>query len=718
MAAPLNTFAENWYRLADQRIYLRQGVTVRRQNFRGQRWIVLENPFRNQFFRLRPEAYEFVGRLRPDRTVEEVWRECLEKAPDAAPGQEAVIQLLAQLYLADLLQYDVASDTARLFERYEKSRQRETRARWLNVMFMRFPLLDPDLFLQRTMPIARKLIGPFGLLLWLIVVGAGIKTAVEHWPQLQSQSEGVLAPANLPLLYLGMILVKTLHEFGHAYFCRRFGGEVHVMGIMFMIFMPMPYVDATSSWGFRQRWKRALVGAAGMIVELFVAAIAAFVWARTAPGAIHSVAYNIMFVASVSTIVFNINPLLRYDGYYILSDLLEIPNLYQRALAQLRHLAERYLFGIGRSESPAHSRSEAILLAVFGVLSGCYRVFVFSRILIFVADQFLIIGLLMAVACAVSWVFVPTSKFINYLSTNQLLERHRARAVAVSAGLAVAILFFLNFIPFPNHFRAPGVIESREWKTIVSETRGQIVEVLTKPGSKVHRGDPLVRLQNHELELELVTARAALTEVETRVRKAMQDATPDLKPLRSRLDSTTKRVHRLETDLAHLTITAPQDGLWVAPILKDQIGRQVDRGAELGLVLDGEHYEFTATVVQEDADAIFSAQVPGGTVRLRGQSENLLHINKIRVVQAEQQRLPSAALGWGAGGEIPTAQGDPQGVKALEPFFSVRAEFSDGAGAALLHGRAGKVRFDLDSEPLLQRWIRRLRQLLQKRYQL
>ena len=119
---------------------------------------------------------------------------------------------------------------------------------------------------------------------------------------------------SMPLLYLSLIFVKTLHEFGHAYFCRKWGGEVHIMGVMLMIFTPVPYVDATSSWGFRSHARRALVGAAGMIVEVFLAAIAAFIWASTAPGVIHSVAYNIMFVASVSTLIFNLNPLLRFDG--------------------------------------------------------------------------------------------------------------------------------------------------------------------------------------------------------------------------------------------------------------------------------------------------------------------------------------------------------------------------------------------------------------------
>src|SRR2546426_6131767 len=143
------TFSESWYRIANQRICLRPGVRTRKHNYRGERWIVLENPFSNQFFRMRPAAYEFIARLRPDRTVQQAWQECLDRFPDEAPGQEAVIQLLSQLYFANLLQYDSATDSAQLFERFKKRRQRELTARFLNLMFMRFPLLDPDVFVVR-----------------------------------------------------------------------------------------------------------------------------------------------------------------------------------------------------------------------------------------------------------------------------------------------------------------------------------------------------------------------------------------------------------------------------------------------------------------------------------------------------------------------------------------------------------------------------------------
>ena len=385
-------FHESWYRIANQRVSLSAGVRVRRQLFRGSRWYVLSDAFTGQFFRLRPAAWSFVARLSPRRTVEEVWREEMGRDPDNAPGQEDVIQLLAQLYHANLLRYELPADSEKLFDRYKERRQKVTRTTLLNVMFMRFPLLDPDSFLKRLLPFVRVLMGPVGIILWIAVVAWGIAAAVGNASALGSQTQGVLSPANLPLLYAGLVLIKTMHEFGHAFAVRRFGGEVHVMGIMLLIFSPLPYVDATAAWGFRSKAQRILVGGAGMIVEVFVAACAAVVWANTGPGVLHSLAYNMIFVASVSTVIFNINPLLRYDGYYILSDLFDIPNLHTQATMQLRHLVERYAFGDRKSRSPAASRREAFWLALFGVLSGLYRFVVFGGILLFLADRFLIIG--------------------------------------------------------------------------------------------------------------------------------------------------------------------------------------------------------------------------------------------------------------------------------------------------------------------------------------
>jgi putative peptide zinc metalloprotease protein len=490
------------------------------------------------------------------------------------------------------------------------------------------------------------------------------------------------------------------------------------MGILLMIFTPVPYMDATSSWGFLRRWKRIMVGSAGMIVEIFVAALATFVWAQTGEGVIHSLAYNMMFIASVSTVLFNINPLLRFDGYYILSDILEIPNLHQRSAQHLKHLAEYYLFGMKNSESPTQSKREAFWLTTFGILSWIYRIFVFGMILLFVADRFLLLGIIMAIICLISWIVVPISKLVTYLSSSPRLARCRYRAVGVVLGIVGLLIILLGVIPFPSHFRAPGLIQATLRTDVVTQTAGQLQELLAQPGTQVQKGQPLVKFTNLELELELAAIRSRLDETLARIRQAMQSNTANIKPLTSRLKSITNRLVKTEADYKALTVIARYDGLWVSPGVEDYKGRWMARGTRLGLLIDPSEFEFVSTVIQEDVDALFNRDIPGAEIRLYGQVDSTIIVTDWKVIPAEQNMLPSPALGWMGGGEVAVSPNDPEGRQAAEPFFEVQAAMDIHPDVALFHGRSGKIRFDLENEPLLPRWIRRLRQLLQKRYQL
>ncbi|MFT5107763.1 MAG: putative peptide zinc metalloprotease protein [Verrucomicrobiales bacterium] len=716
MARSETAFSESWYRVADQNIRLRTGVSARRQSYRGERWFVIENQFNNQFFRLRPVAYEFVARLSRNRTVEEVWEECLEIFPEEAPGQEEVIRLLAQLYHANLLEYDVANDARQLFERFKKRRTKEVKARFTNIMFMRFPLLNPDRFLVRTMPFVGWLVGKLGVIIWLLVVGLAFKVAIDNFPALLDQGQSVLAPGNLLMLYIAMAVTKTLHEFGHAYCCRKYGGEVHVMGIMLLIFSPIPYMDASSSWGFRSKWRRVQVGAAGMIVEIFVAAIAVFIWANTGSGTLHNLAYNMIFVASVSTILFNVNPLLRFDGYYILSDLLEIPNLHQRAAQQLKYVFKRLVFGLKHLRRPTQGRRQATWIGLFGILSNIYRIVVFAGIILFVADRFLILGLIMAVVCITGWIVVPLSKFVVYLASSSELDRNRTRAICATFLFFGGIFAFFQFVPFPSHFRAPGIVQAVDRSQLAVAVPGTIAELLVSDGDLVVPGQPIVRLENSELAFELAAAEAKYSELEARLLRAMQRETADLAALRSAQSAAAKRVARARSDIDHLTVRAGQPGIWIAPGIGDSVGRWLTRGTAIGMVIDPSDYEFTATVVQSEVDRLFAMRVPDADIRLRGRADEVLPIGSLNIIPGEQRMLASPVLGWLAGGEIQTDVTDPEGRVAAEPFFEVHAEIVTRDGLTLFHGRSGKIRFHIGSQPLLPRWVRSLRQLLQKRY--
>jgi putative peptide zinc metalloprotease protein len=716
MAQNSSVHSDSWFRIASQRVALRPHIRVFRQRFRGERWFVLHDPFSNQYFRLRPAAWEFVARLSIDRTVDAVWTESAERDPLEAPGQEEVLRLLAQLYRANLLHSTIAPDTAKLFDRYRQRRQRETRAYLQNIMFARIPLFDPDTLLKRLVPVARHVFSLAGLIVWVAVVVAALKVAIDHSDALLDQVQGVLATGNLFWLYVGLVLVKTVHEFGHAIVCRRFGGEVHTMGIMFLLFTPVPYMDATSSWSFRSRWHRALVGGAGMITEIFVAALATFVWATTAPGVLNSVAYNIMFVASVSTVLFNANPLLRFDGYYILSDLLDIPNLHQRATSQVTQWVEGRAFGVRGLRSPARTRGEGVWLGSFAVASHVYRLFLFATILLFLADNFLVLGVILTLVCAFTWLILPVIRFIGYLLTSPRLDRVRPRALGVTAATIAVITILFGLMPWPHHFRAPGVIEAVEHTVVAPDTPGRLVEVLVPNGTRVAAGTALFRLENAELALELAESRAQVDETRVRELRALQQQTADLAPLASRLVALQQRQADLEARQDALVVRAAHAGLWVAPRLVDAPGAWLERGLGVGQVINDEAFRFTAVVSQTEASRLFEGTMRRGEVRLPGQAGSALTVKEQMIIPADRDQLPAPALGWRSGGTVPVRSDDAEGTRAAEPFFEVRARLAGRDDVAVLHGRSGWLRYALPPEPLFAQLYRSLRQLLQKRY--
>jgi putative peptide zinc metalloprotease protein len=650
--------------------------------------------------------------------VEEVWQECLERDPDHAPGQGDVIQLLTQLYFANLLHFETAADSAKLFERYRKRKQRELKSRLLGIMFMRIPLLDPEQLLKRMLPALKYLISPAGAILWLAVVGTAFKLVIDHFGALADQAQGILAPDNLFLLYAGLVVVKSLHEFGHAMACRRFGGEVHTMGVMFLVFTPLPYMDATSSWSFRSRWQRALVGGAGMIMELFVAALAVFLWANTGQGTLHSLAYNIMFVASVSTVLFNANPLLRFDGYYILSDLLDIPNLGTRANQHLRHLMERHLFGYRESVSPARSFKEAFWLSVFGVMSGIYRVVVFTGIIFFVADKFLLAGMIMALLCVISWGVVPLFRLMTYLASSPRLAKTRVRATAVCLGFLLSVIAFLALWPFPNRFRAPGVLETIQYTQVINEAPGFVKEVFVASGAEVREGAPLVGLADRELDLAMEAALAQRREARAMELRAMSKGAADLQPILKRLETIEVRLKDLEGKRDALTVRARQPGVWVSPNIRDLVGAWVNRGAVLGKIVNRSDFRFSAVVSQGEAAELFNGQIRKVEIRVRGQGGENLDVSGYKIIPFRQEKLPSAALGWRGGGDVAVSAKDQSGHQTVEPFFQIYADLKPAPDAVLLHGRSGKIRFTLEPRPLLAQWSHSFRQLLQTRYRI
>jgi putative peptide zinc metalloprotease protein len=335
-------FSPSWYRVAALKPRIRAHAVIHRHAYRDKVWFVLQDHAAGRSHRFSPAAHHFIGLMDGERTVQQMWEAASAHLGDAAPTQEEVIRLLGQLHSADALLCDVPPDSMEVFRRHQRHERMEWRRRLWTPLALRFPLIDPDRFLERTLPVVRPLFGWLGALLWLAVVGTGMVLAASHWTDLtENVMDRVLAPQNLLLLWLVYPAVKALHELGHAYATKRWGGEVHEIGIMLLVLTPVPYVDASASWGFRDKYQRMVVGAAGIGVELFLGSLALFVWLSVEPGAVSSVAYNVMLISGISTLLFNGNPLLRFDGYYVLADAIEIPNLGTRANKYLGYLFQR-----------------------------------------------------------------------------------------------------------------------------------------------------------------------------------------------------------------------------------------------------------------------------------------------------------------------------------------------------------------------------------------
>ncbi|MBN1604598.1 MAG: hypothetical protein JW915_23520 [Chitinispirillaceae bacterium] len=717
MSSRTKIFHESWYQIANQRIYLRSSVRIRRQLFRGELWYVLHDPFANQFFRLRRNSYEFLARINKNKTIEQLWNELLDTNPENAPGQGEIIDLLAQLYHANLLHYDLAPDSIKLFEKFKKRRQNLIKSNILNIMFARFPLFDPYFILKFLNPLIKTLIGPAGALLWILVVGFGIKTAIDNFSTLQIQTDAILAPENLFLLYISIAFIKIFHEVGHAFTVHRYGGEVHIIGIMLMMLTPLPYTDATASWAFRRKWQRILVSSAGMIFELFVAAIAVMIWAGTGAGLVHTLAYNIIFTASVSTLLFNINPLLRYDGYYILSDLVGIPNLQKQSTQQITWFVERYAFG-KKDETPVASNTkEAWLLSIYAILSIIYKFFVFTGIMLFVANKMLLIAIIMAISFLFSWAFIPLFNFIKYLTSNPGLSRVRGRAIRVSIIAAGTIFLLTWYIPFPYSFKAPGVLKAVGYFKIVNPAEGRVIRIDKKSGSTVKQGDTLFLLENPVLINQSIETKAALLQAEIGFDKALVSSHADMEPMSKKIQVYSQRLEYLRKKIKALAVEAPIDGIWVAPDVDDFVGRTMPRGTPAGELIDPEQFYFASVISQNEISELFALQVKSAAIRLSGEAGKKLLVKNYTIIPVAQTNLPSSALGFSGGGDVAVNPADSSGQRTLEPFYEVRAFVEQNNAVQLLNGRSGRIRFSLGNKPILWQAWRKVRQLVQKHYQ-
>ncbi|WP_290735815.1 MULTISPECIES: hypothetical protein [unclassified Fibrobacter] len=710
-------FHESWYRLAGSRIALRSSVRIHRQIYRGVLWYVLYEPFTNQYFRLPQGAYSFVSRLSVSRTVGEIWNSMLESGEGDIPGQGEVIEMLAQLYQANMLLYDGVEDGTKLFDRDKKKTRKKVKSTLLNIFFLRIPVFDPDPLLNRLRWLIRILLSTPMMLVWLATVIVAVKYGVENFDALKDQSAGFLAPSNIGWVYVCTVFVKLFHEFGHASVVKKYGGEVHTLGVMFMLLAPLPYVDATASWSFRKKRHRAFVGAAGMLFEFFIASVALILWANLGGGTARALCYNVFIICSVSTVLFNVNPLMRFDGYYILTDLLDMPNLQQHSVRHLQYLLERYAFRKRDAEPVAFRAGEKLIYTVYGISSAVYRFFLFAGFIVAISAHYLILSFVMGVLLCLTMVVIPVGKFFRYVFWGPGLSQVRNRAAVLTVAFFALLFAALFYLPVPDTFTAPGVLEARHYENTIANEGGFATRLYRESYSAVRKGDTLVLLENLEIKYAAEAKRSEIQEARQMYYRALNEAPEDMHPLEKRLSVLKQELEELERSEKELALVAGMDGIWSAPGIEDYQGRWVGKGDSLGILLDTTAFDFLAVVNQEDGARLFTDKPVRASVRLHGDVFKELKVVSAMAIPSAQDRLPSNALGWLGGGEVET-KSDGYSEQTAEPVYLVRAEMPDSMDVRRLHGRTGKIRIQLGYAPLAVQGIRKVRQALQKYYKM
>jgi len=702
-------FSPFWYRVSDLHPRLRAGVRVQRQIYRGQVWFLLIDGASGRQQRINRSAYELIGRFDGRTSVNEAWTLLLERLGDNAPTQEEVVRIVARLGESELVQLETKPDIEGLFQkRTQRSRRRRP---WVNPLAVSLPLFDPTRLLERLGPVSRWLLHPAAFALWAAAVLAAALAAGAHWNALQDHAAKYMTTAYyLTLAWICYPLIKGLHELAHALAVRRWGGEVHEMGITLLFFMPAPYVDASAANAFRDRWQRAAVSAAGIIVELGLAAVATFVWLELEPGVLRDLAFVTLFLCCASTLLFNANPLLRFDGYHLLCDVLEMPNLATRSQAYWMHLALRLLGG--SAPAPVIGRGERLWLALYMPASCAYRLALVLGLTLWLGAKSEWLGWLAALLVVAFMVVRPAWSALRSVLAAMPLGRARQRAALISSAAGAGAAALLLAVPLPSTLVVEGVVWPPEQAQVRTENEGFVLEVLARDGELVEAGTPLIELSEPALRAEHEALRWRVQGLQARQYQLLLSDPAQTKNAIEELGRAQTELDRVEERVAHLTVRSKTAGRLVLPRSEDLPGSFVRKGTTLGYVLTSAPAAIRAVVPNESAPLI-RASSRSAAVFLPGRgSPALAHLG--RDAPAAAHELPSAALGERGGGRHVTDPADKEGRRTLEPVFLfdvvLEGEFLQSVG------QRAWVRFDLGAEPLAMQWYRRLRQLLLKHF--
>lgn len=703
-------FSPSWHSVANLRPTVHPHARISRHVYQGKVWFILQEESGGRYYRFTPLVHRFISMLNGQQTIDDVWTTLNSEQTDLLTQGE-VVDVLIHLHKADLLIADMPPDAKALFERHRKKKWKKLKEWFLNPMSLKLPLFNPDRFIQACAPYFTWLTQPIGAVLWLLTVLPALFLAMQHWGEISNNlSDRVLSSSNLLVLFLVYPVIKAIHEFGHGIFTKLWGGAVPQTGLMFLVFAPVPYVDVSSSIAFPSKWKRALVAAAGILSEIWIAALAVYVWLSTQPGIVHTIAYNAIIIAGVSSLLINGNPLLRYDAYYVLCDLLEIPNLAQRAQAHWARWMDKHLFKASNLAPNTDTRFEQICFTLYAPVSWVYRAMITVVIMLFVGQSFFIFGALIALWGAFTFFVKPIIAFVRHIQRSQVAHSYQSPAWRKISAALIVLAALVFIVPLPVWTNATGVVWLPDQAIVRASQNGHLERWFTQAGQPVKTGEALFVLDNPDIEKNYQLQQARVDEAQAKWMAQQYTNLSQADGLKRQLEQEQNILKQHIDKRKSLLVRAELGGQLIVDKARDKQNQFFKKGELIGYVFDPQNFLLRVVITQSDV-GLFTEKPPTVRVKISGLLDQRYSTHIIRVFPGGTDELPSPALSTVHGGSIPTSPNDEKSTKSIERVFVVDLHLPPELQHNFYMGQRVYVKFDHGGETLFQQIYRRIRQL-------
>ncbi len=588
MSSPHHTTVE----LANCKLSLRDDLVFHLQEYGGAQCYLIEDELNSRFYRVGLAEYHLISLLDGRTTLAKAVAMSSAEKGKHAVGELEAVTICKWLIDSGLATTDASRRSERLMETYEEKSRKKNLAK-LNPVTPKFQLFNPDSLLSKANEVLGWLFsGPF-IVVWFCVVLVGAYHLWMNWDSVGGAQDLVFAPENWLWLAITWIVLKLVHETAHGLVCKRFDGEVRHSGIVMIVMIPLPYVDVSSSWRFRSKWQRICVAGAGMYAEIFLAAMAAIVWCHVDVGVVKQQAFNIMLAGSLTTLLFNANPLMRFDGYYMLTDWLEAPNLGTHGQQFLKWAGKRFYLGLD-SKKPKWPEGRGGLIAGYALAALIWKVLICVGLVIAAESLFFGAGLVLAIVAIGMWVVWPLFKLFKFVFIGEQTQQRpsRIRFCMTSCILVLSLLAAYQFVPWNARIKAPAIVDFATNTEIRMPVGGFLRELCVANDQSVVTGQLLARLENRDLLADVGKMKIEIQESQLRIRQLRQNEEmaayeaelKNLEALQNRLNERTEQLNGLE-------VRATADGIIVADDLDSLRGTYLSAGQKLCCIGSGSRKE-------------------------------------------------------------------------------------------------------------------------------